>query len=402
MRDGDPRKLTPDVWRLLIAFSGANAATAVANIFVNLFIFVVSGQLSGLIWFNGAYFFSLTFVFYGVAVIFRGRPPMVPYRIGLLLTVAFYILVLVVNRQASHWVTLFGIFLGIAQGIYWFGVNLMTFDGVPAESRIPFYGYSGAINSLNGVVGPTLGGALIALVPGMRGYLLVFAFALALYVGALLASLKVPLGPPMVIGPLSEPQRIAKSRKDWRLTLKTIVVRGTREGITGLAGVFLVYLATQKAWAVGIYGGVTALSRILASLVVSRRVTRERRAQSIWVGVTGMTAAALILALGRSWPMVFGYGILAALSLPFYTVPNASIPLDVMDRDPEVGRHRVGFMLGREVALNMGRIASLAALAIGSRYFPGPTVLVALLVLTALIQGWIGIAVVRLFGPRPA
>ncbi|MBX5465905.1 MAG: MFS transporter [Firmicutes bacterium] len=388
--------MTPEVWSLLLTFSGAQAANAVASVFLNLFVFVVSGQLGGLVAFDAAYFFSLTFVFYAAAAWFRNRPPLAPYRGGLVLTIAFYAVILGLNRGASHYVALLGLLYGVAQGVYWFGVNLMSFDTVPRDHRIAFYGYSGAIQSVTRVVGPGLGGLLTGLLPGLGGYLVVFGLGMVLYAGALAASLRVPLGPPMRTGGAAESLRLYRTRPDWRLAFHTIAVRGTREGIAGIAGVYLVYLATGAGWAVGAYAALTALAQMVSSLAVTRWTTVERRAASILAGSVGMTVGASLLLVGASWPWVFAYGAVSALAMPFYTIPNAAVPLDVMDRDPAIADHRVSYTLSREVALNVGRLASIGLLAAGAGALGGPLALAALLVGTSAAQAWIAQAVRRL------
>ncbi|MCL6563549.1 MAG: MFS transporter [Firmicutes bacterium] len=393
------RTLSPEVWSLLFTFSGAQAANAVVSVFLNLFVFVVSGSLSGLIQFEGAYFFSLTFVFYGVAALFRGQPPLKPYRLGLLLTIGFYLLLLWLNRRASHYIPELGLLWGITQGVYWFGVNLMSFDTVPADRRTTFYGYSGAILSITQVVGPSLSGALTAVIPGVRGYLVVFGVGMVLYGVALVASAFVPLGPPMQVAGVGESWRLYRDRLDWRLAAHSIVVRGTREGISGIAGVYLVYLTTGYSWAVGAYAGLTALARMASSLGVTRWLAPGgRRAKSLLIGSIGMTGGALLLFV-PGWPWVFAYGLTTALAMPFYSIPNAALPLDVMDRDPEVAAHRVSYTLSREVALNAGRLGVIGLLAEASQWVGGPAALAFLLTLTSSAQLWIA-RVSRLLFPQ--
>lgn len=379
--------------------NSANAATALASVFLNLFLFVVAGQLGALIWFNVAYFGALTVVFFGAAAVFRGRPPMVLYRWGLALTIAFYAVVLGLAQQSSHYVVPLGLFYAVAQGVYWFGVNLLSFDTVPAASRMRFFGYSSALFSVTGVVGPTLGSGIVAAFSGIEGYLLVFGLGLVGYLVALLTSIRIPLGPPMDYSSRWGQTRLW-GRPDWRLTFKTIAVRGTREGVTGMAGVYLVYLATHRAWTVGVYAGLTALTRVLGSVTVTHKASREHRVSAMLIGVVGMTGAAGLLLLGQSWPWVFAYGLIAALAMPFYTVPNASVSLDVMDRDQDITRRRVGYMLSREVALNMGRLTSIGVLVVGAHVWPASGVLIALLIGTSAVQGWVALAVHWLFGPR--
>jgi YQGE family putative transporter len=131
---------------------------------------------------------------------------------------------------------------------------------------------------------------------------------------------------------------------------------------------------------------VTALARTVISLWISRWVTPERRVTALWIGTLGMTASALVLLWHTSWPYVFIYGTLTGLTLPWYMIPNAAIPLDVMDQDPAIADHRVAYTLSREIGLNFGRLLSIAVLGLFYSIAHGSLVLVLLLAVTSLAQ----------------
>lgn len=386
---------------LLVTFAGATTAGAFASLFVSLFVFVVTDQLTQLALFNGAYFFSLTFVFYLVAFVFRQKTPLVPYRWGLVLTAGFFGLLVLLAHQAVHVLVPLGLFYGLGQGFFWFGANLMTFDTVPAKQRIRFYGYNSAVGSIAGVTGPLAGGFLVSVLPGIKGYLLVFLLTLVLYSVTFIASWGVPPGPRLGYGPLRLSLELPRLRPLWRLAFKTLTVRGTREAMTGLAGVYLVYVATRQPWAVGVYGAVTALARMLGALGVARRVTPPRRVAAMVLGMAGMTASALVLVAGQAWPYVFTYGVVMSFAMPWFTIPNEAIPLDVMDSDVEVGQRRVAYILSREIGLNAGRLASLLLLVGFQAVVPAGTALIALLVGTSAAQSWVVAAGGRIWSQLP-
>lgn len=373
---------------LVLTFAGSTTASALSSTFVNLFVFVVSGRLASLALFNGAYFFSLTFVFYVTGALFRRSSPIVPYRWGLVMTAAFYGVLLVLFHAASHYILWLGLLQGVSQGFFWFGANLMTFDTVEPRQRIRFYGINSAVGSVAGIMGPLAGGAIVGLLVGMKGYLLVFALALAVYALTFIISFSVPPGPPLGRESLTLSFRLPSQSPLWKEAMKTLMVRGTREAMSGLAGVFLVYIVTRSALVVGVYSSVSAISRMLGSLAVSRRVTPMTRPRAMWLGVLGMTLGALFLFLMRISPIwVFVYGVVASFSMPWFTVPNEAIPLDVMDQDQEVTHRRVVYMLSREMSLNAGRLASMVVLMLLYAWHDSPIMLVIMVVATSLAQG---------------
>jgi len=375
---------------LLATMAGATTAGAIASVFVNLFIFVVSHQLRALALFNGVYFLTLNGVFYLVAAAFARHAPIRPYRLGLFLTAGFYGVLWFLGSAANRHLVGLGILQGVAQGFFWFGANLMTFDTVDPAQRIRFYGINSAVSSVAGVLGPLAGGLIIGFLPHFEGYLLVFSAAVVLYGVTFGISLAVPPGPALGNMPLRVSFQLARRFPLWRDALKTLAVRGTREAMTGLAGVFLVYLATRSAWLVGVYSSVSAVMRMVGSLAVARWVTPEKRGRSLWIGVVGMSLGALALFGLRAgaWA-VFLYGIVMSVSMPWFTVPNEAIPLDVMDQDPDVTRHRVGYMLSRELALNSGRLASMGLLMVLYQKWPHPMTLVIFVLLASMAQGYV-------------
>ena len=381
-------KLSQGALWLLFTFSGAQTANAVATVFVNLFMLVLAHNLSGLVLFNIGYFVPLTVTFYVAAKIFHDKPPLLPYRIGLLLTMVFYATLLALSHHANQLIFALGFFYGVAQGFYWFGFNLMTFDTIDPMLRMRFFGMSGAINSITGILAPLFSGFVISTIPGLRGYLIVFDAALALYSAAFLLSQGVPKGPPMQLQPAMDSWHIITEHRDWAAIIKTVVVRGTREGIANLAGLFLIFIATHNAAYVGIYTALNALARMTSSLLITRHVRHGRQIAFMTIGVAGVSGAGILLLAGQSWPWILAYGVLFGFSLPFYMVPSENIPLSVMDRDPQITRRRVSYTLGREVALNIGRLFTLAVLALGTLWLPSKIVIIGLIIVTSVSQFW--------------
>ncbi|PSR21199.1 MAG: MFS transporter [Sulfobacillus acidophilus] len=382
--------LSPTTRRLVLTFAGSTTASTIASTFVNLFVFVVSGQLASLALFNGAYFFSLTFVFYLTGYLFRRSSPLVPYRWGLVLTAAFYGVLLILLHRAAHYILWLGLLQGISQGFFWFGANLMTFDTVAPEQRIRFYGVNSAVGSISGVGGPLLGGALVGLLPGLHGYLTVFALALLVYAATFAISFSVPPGPALGNEPLRLSWVLHRIQPLWKDAMKTLMVRGTREAMMGLAGVYLIYITTHSAWVVGVYSSVSALLRMAGAFAVSRVVTPQKRVWSMGFGVLGMTVGALCLfLLDVNWIWILVYAVIASFSMPWFTIPNEAIPLDVMDCDPAVTHRRVAYMLSREMSLNTGRLASMLVLMGLYWWHDTPFMLVAMVVASSVVQSWV-------------
>jgi YQGE family putative transporter len=84
--------------------------------------------------------------------------------------------------------------------------------------------------------------------------------------------------------------------------------------------------------------------------------------------------------------------------MPWFTIPNEAIPLDVMDRDPAITHHRVAFMLSREMSLNAGRLASMVVLMALYLWHDSPFMLVGMVAASSLAQGWVSHMGSRIWG----
>jgi YQGE family putative transporter len=383
-------RLTVVARKLLWTYGGAYTASAIGQVFVNLFLFVVARTVTALMWFNIVSFIALAVTFYIAAGVFRQASPVQSFRCGLVLSAAFYALLLTPWLRTPQALVAAGTLQGMAQGFYWFGANLMTFDVVDAEQRIRFFGLDFGIAAGTSVGGPLIGSAILARVPHLTGYLIIFALATAVYAVTFALSFEIPPGPPLAIGDLWWGFRRASGRSLWTDALKMLAVTGTYDMTTGLIGLVLLYSLTHRSWLIGVYTSFGSIAFMVASFMVSRWVSRSHRTRFMMAGALGMaTAAAVLYGLHWGWVTVFVYGTGVSFSMPWFMVPDEAVALEVMDRDADIVTRRVAYMVSRETAINAGRIVPLLVLAVWYPRHPSSGLLVSVVLVACLSQTWV-------------
>lgn len=79
-------------------------------------------------------------------------------------------------------------------------------------------------------------------------------------------------------------------------------------------------------------------------------------------GVFISVASAVSLAVLPGWIGVSLFGVLEALAVPLVAVPFSSESYALVSTDPRGQRRSVGYMVAREIPLNLGRLVGVAVL----------------------------------------
>jgi YQGE family putative transporter len=92
---------------------------------------------------------------------------------------------------------------------------------------------------------------------------------------------------------------------------------------------------------------------------VGKWVKPEARNRFILLGTVMLGIAILPFVFTASGWSMWVFGIGSALFYPFYMVPLTSTVFDLIGETEETARMRVEFVVARELALNLGRIAGI-------------------------------------------
>jgi len=131
--------------------------TCLSNIFFNVYLWKLNQNIATAAVFNLFHFLAVPCVFFLGSFIIRFVGTINCLRIGLLVHACFFLLVLLLGQQVSIFAPLFGVLMGLGQGLYFLGYNVSTFDWTTNKNRDKFSGFNGATSALAGIIAPLVG-----------------------------------------------------------------------------------------------------------------------------------------------------------------------------------------------------------------------------------------------------
>lgn len=387
--------LDPGGRRLLTAVVVVAAASSLAGVFTSLFLYVTGSGIVSLALFNIGLYVGIAVTSIWAAGQTLGLRPHTLFVLGIALTAVFYALIAVLGADAGSLSLPLGLVYGVGQGVYWFSVNTLVYDLVTARQRPHYYGTNLALSAVAGVLMPPVAGFLIAALHHGTGYAVVFVVAAVLYgVAAWIAS-RLPPGTPVGGLRLRDTFALHRLHPRWSVVELATALRGSRDVAGGFVTVALVYEITRSPSTLGLYTAVAAAAGVAAALATRRLTPRNSYGPAIWAGAGGLFAASILLALTSEGALhsfdfvtigLFVYGILSALSQPFFQVPYSSVILEVMDEDPRAEAARGSYILSREFAVNGGRLVTIGLVLALLRFVPLTEALIVTLAGAAAVQ----------------
>ena len=164
----------------------ATFSSALAGVFVNIFLWRQVHSFTPLVIFQFFHIFVLVVIYIASAYLFQRRSSAFGIRLGLLFYALFYFSLLILRGRAILWIIPLGCLNGLAGGFYWSGLNLLQYVLTHDKNRDFYFGTVGFWVTLAGMAGPIIGGGIITLgeifAPGqLLGYYLLFLLTSALF-----------------------------------------------------------------------------------------------------------------------------------------------------------------------------------------------------------------------------
>ena len=260
-----------------------------SGLFLNLYLWRLTENLA----INGIF----NLIVYGVTPIAfavggwiaKKKDRMVTYRLGIASITVFFLVVIYAQENVVSYYPLFAVFNGFALGLYWTGYIVLMYDVTTIRNRSRFMGVNMIVFNSAGLAGPALSGFLIGLFDGLKGYLLIFAAASALFGIASFFSLKIraihshhrsyylKFAVPMM-----------KRSRLWLASLGAFLVLGLSQGLMLFLPNILMFQTVGREDQVGYLTVFFALLTIATGYAISRRkrpirIRRELAAASLGI-----------------------------------------------------------------------------------------------------------------------
>lgn len=338
------------------------AAMSLSGSFINIYIFRIDRSLAAIGQFNLFVYMAFPLAFYTCGKLSAKMAEIWFIRGGVLLLIGFYVWLLGQGSAPKVDLPLLGLLYGFGQGVYWYGFNLLGFDSTSWKNRHSFQGKLGLSSGLATTISPLLAGVVIAMMAGYKGYYAIFIVSLMLFIALLFATLKATKRSPSACGPLREGFRF-RADPDWmRLWIGTVAF-GLREGVYAFFISLLVYAMTKSEEYFGLFSLLMGITAILGYYGAGKLKTVQISLKTVQaIAAVVLAGAALLWLIGINFTILWIFGTLTAVSLPFFMVSYQTILLNEIEETKHSQQHRAAYLISREMALAIGRLMGVGGL----------------------------------------
>lgn len=356
-----PRARLSAQCKLLLLVNGLFAtANALSGTFVNVYLWKVKNDYTMIALFNLSHHITMALVFWLAGKWIKEHNKMNALRSGVAISAVFYSVVLLLGRDAVHYVTGLGIIQGISSALFWCAFNVIYFEVTDRENRDSFNGFTGLLGSAAGMAAPWMSGFLITRMGDTIGYRLIFSLSLLIFLIATVCSFflkkRKPLGKYKWFYSL---EMLKRQGHPWRKIGAAMIAQGAREGVFGFLIGLLVYIATGNEMRLGNYALITSAVGLLSFTVAGRLLKPKYRKWAMLCGVVFMVLVILPFFGQVSYGTLLVFGIGTALFIPLYSIPTTSVVFDIIGKNQESAEQMVEYIVLRELALNVGRITGV-------------------------------------------
>ncbi|MEG2020330.1 MAG: MFS transporter [Oscillospiraceae bacterium] len=337
--------------------------TTLPGIFINTFLMAQTDDINIVLMYNGIFFIvgAATMVF--AAYVLRRFNPGIVMVIGIVFYNILYLILLILQENASDFFVLLGMVIGVADGFYWIGYGTLLSTCTRLDNRDKGLAIISISGSVVNLVVPLFSGLVISRISGTKGYITVFGLAFSVALLTVFTALTLPKGE-SVKEPVQYKKTLAliKKEKCIQFGLLGQWSKGLREGtFTFIMGILLFKLV-QNELLIGFNTFLSAISAILSYTIITRVLTRYNRAKYMGIAVCTLMIVNIVVLF-----------IMGPLSLMFFTVIDAfcagfignscySTFLDSMHVVPEASAHSPELFAVNDCILAVGRCLGLAVM----------------------------------------
>jgi YQGE family putative transporter len=378
---------------LLLTVNGLFAvANALSGTFVNVYLWKAKNDFALIGWFSLVQQITMGLTFWLAGKWVKEHNKMNSLRLGVAVSALFYLLVLMLGKEAVHYIFALGLVQGMAGGFFWLAFNVVYFEVTNPDNRDRFNGWAGLLGSGSGIVAPWVSGLLITTLPGGRGYTVIFSISLAIFVIGVIISFF--LKKRKVKGHYRWMYSLAQLKErgnPWRRVVPALAAQGIREGVFGFMIGLMVYIATRNEMKLGNFSLITSAVGLFSFWLIGRWLKKRNRKIAMLIGTGMMSLVILPFFWKVNYATLLMFGIGTSLFIPLFSIPMTSSVFDLIGANEDSAQKRVEYIVLRELALTIGRAAGTIAflLVVSQTTKPFAITLLLFAVGSAPLLGWI-------------
>ena len=265
---------------------------SMSAVFLNLYMWRLSKSLEINGWYFIIFFFITPFAFVIAGRWAKKKNVMYIFRLGVMFSSLFYLLVVIAQEQVVQYFYVFGILNGIALAFYWTGFLVLMYDVSTEQNRIRYFAFNMITFTSATLLGPAFAGFIISQFEMLTGYIITFVIAFIMF--ALTAFISFRLKPDIsqnksyyfyLMG------RLIRKNKIFHKALISYLILGLFQGLMMMLPNILLYEVVQREDFVGYLGILFSITAITAGLLISRYASETHRLKYLFISSFGLFLA---------------------------------------------------------------------------------------------------------------
>jgi YQGE family putative transporter len=347
---------------MVLVHGAYTAANLLAGTFLSIFLWRASHDLTPIAIYSGLSALMIPIAFVANGLLWRGLGAGASIRLGLFGNGCSYLVILLLGNDAPHWVVALGLMRGMAEGFYWSGFHLVSYDTTCDRDRDRYFGAQATASWILTATLPPAAGAIIVAgthVGGTyRGYQMVFALAAVVLMAAMVLAGRLPSSARERLS-VRRVATLGRRNPDWRWVTRARLADGFTGSLVGLVLTILMFLVLKNEQQVGNFNGLMGLLGVGISLGLAAFMKPQHRIACALVGGALLVLSTFLLPLYLTAWAIVGFGLLRAIGGPLHGNALAPLALQVIDRDPTPKAMRYDYIVHQELCLGIGRVLSI-------------------------------------------
>ncbi len=344
---------------LLLVSALFTFAMGLSGIFINVFFWKQTNNFAVIVLYNLMHYIFTPVAFVAGGALAKKKNGIWSLRIGLLTYALFFALIMLWGNRGIYYIYFLGMIFGLAIGFYWLAFNTLSFDFTHVNNRDTFNGFNGSCSSIAAAAAPMVSAYIISTLAGMKGYYVVFAATLALFV--ILLGISTLLRCKNYGRSLDFSIVFSGNSKDWRTIMRATGLWTLRDVTIVFVINILIMEATGSELSLGKLTFIASLITSLSYVLVQKIIKPPRRRLAIGMGAAGSLLAVLGLVFRVDYWTLLAYVIMDAFFVPFFLIQLNSATFNVISEEHEEDR-RIEYMINKDFVVNLGRISSAGVL----------------------------------------
>src|SRR3989441_5456954 len=296
---------------MVLVHGAYTAANLLAGMFLSIFLWRSSHDLTPIAIYSGLSALMIPVAFIANGVLWRGIGAGASIRLGLGGNGIVYLVVLLLGNQAPQWVAALGLLKGLAEGFYWSGFHLVSYDTTCDRDRDRYFGVQATASWLLTAALPPAAGAIIVggthIAGTDRGYQMVFALSTVVLMAAMVLAGQLPSAARQRLS-LRRVATLARRNPDWRWVTRARLADGFTGSLVGLVLTILMFLVLKNEQQVGNFNGLMGLLGVGISLALATFMRPQHRIACALVGGALLVLSTFLLPLYLTAWAIVGFG----------------------------------------------------------------------------------------------